>query len=146
MRFPRNAKILRGHLEVAPFACVFVLLLMFILMQPNFVFTTGVRVELPATDALPGTLNPTVVVAVDRVGQLYFANQIVSEPELQSHLASAVARYRAGRQNLTLVVQADKLVPHERLVRLAEVARAAGIREVLQATRPSPHAARTGPE
>ncbi|MBM3876624.1 MAG: hypothetical protein FJ386_07890 [Verrucomicrobia bacterium] len=145
MRFTRNAKILRTQLDVAPFACVFVLLLMFTLLQPNFVFTTGVRIELPATDALPGTLNPTLVVAVDHAGQLYFANQVVTEADLQTQLTAASARYRAIRQDLTLVVQADKTVPHERLVRLAEVARAAGIREVLQATRPSLHAPRNGP-
>jgi len=146
MRFPRNAKILRVQLEVAPFACVFVLLLMFILLQPNLAFTTGVRVELPASDALPGTLNPTVVVGVHDVGHLHFANQLVSEGELLAHLTSASARYRASRQDLTLVVLADKTVPHEKLVRLAELARAAGIREVLQATRPSPHTTRSGPE
>ncbi|MBI3875642.1 MAG: biopolymer transporter ExbD [Verrucomicrobia bacterium] len=139
MRFPRNVKILRGQLEVAPFACVFVLLLIFLLLQSNFIYTTGVKIELPTTDNLPGTLNPTVVVAVDRAGQLYFANQIMREMELQEKLAEAVARYRAGRQELTLVVQADKTVPYEIIVRLAEVARAAGIKEVLQATRPSAH-------
>jgi biopolymer transport protein ExbD len=138
MRFPRNAKVLRSPLDAAPFAGVFVLLLMFLLLQSNFVYTTGVKIELPAAGALPGTRNPTVIVAVDRRGGLYFANQLVREDDLQRELAAVAQRFRTARQDVTLVVQADKTVPLESVVRLAELARAAGIKEILQATRPGP--------
>lgn len=136
MRFPRHAKILRGQLEVAPFACVFVLLLIFLLLQSNFIYSTGVKIELPVGENFPGTANPAVVVGVDRAGQLYFANELISEADLHRRLADAVARYRAGNQSLALVVQADKGVSYEVVVRLTEMAASAGIKEVLQATRP----------
>ena len=137
MKYPRTVKPFRGQLEVAPFAGVFVVLLMFLLLHTNFVYIPGVRIDLPPAEGLPGTTNPTVVVAVDRNGQLIFENQIVKEPDLLEKLTAAVARHRAAKGGLTLVVQADKSVAYEVVVRLAELARAAGIKEVLQATRPA---------
>jgi biopolymer transport protein ExbD len=52
MKFPRNVRIFRGQLDAAPFACVFFLLLIFIIMG-TLVYTPGVRIKLPAANGLP---------------------------------------------------------------------------------------------
>ena len=70
---------------------------------------------------------------IDADGRLFFANQIVSENELKSHLAMPQKDSRAA---LTLVVQADKAVTYGQLVHLTLLARDAGIRDVLLATLP----------
>ena len=57
MKFPRNARIFRGRLDVAPFAAVFFLLATFLLLG-SLVYTPGVRLELPEADDLPGTDKP----------------------------------------------------------------------------------------
>src|SRR2546425_6054278 len=134
MRFPRNTKIFRGQLDIAPFAGVFFLLIIFLLLNSSLVFTPGVPVHLPETVNLPGTGNPTLVVAMDASGQIYFENQISNEERLKEKLQAAVAK---AREPLTLVVQADKKVTYEMLVPLWLLARSVGIKEVLQATRPS---------
>ena len=54
MKFPRNAYIFRGHLDAAPFASVFLLLVIF-LMAGSLVYTPGVRLQLPVADDLSGT-------------------------------------------------------------------------------------------
>jgi biopolymer transport protein ExbD len=133
MRFPRNTKIFRGQLDVAPFAGVFFLLIIFLLLNSSLVFTPGVPVHLPEAGNLPGTGNPTLVVAMDASGQIYFENQISSEERLKGKLQAAVAK---AREPLTLVVQADKKVTYEMLVPLWLLAQSVGIKEVLQATRP----------
>jgi biopolymer transport protein ExbD len=74
-----------------------------------------------------------VAVAVDSSNRLYFENQIVSETQLNSSLSSAV---KNSRDPLTLVIQADKTVTYEQLVRLTMLARDAGITNVLLATLP----------
>ena len=134
MRFPRNTKIFRGQLDVAPFAGVFFLLIIFLLLNSSLVFTPGVPVHLPEAGNLPGTGNPTLVVAMDASGQIYFENQISSEERLKEKLQAAVAK---AREPLTLVVQADKKVTYEMLVPLWLLAQSVGIKEVLQATRPT---------
>jgi biopolymer transport protein ExbD len=93
----------------------------------------GARIDLPMAEQLPGAARPTVVVAVDLSGQIYFESQVVQEESLQARLASTV---RQAKEPPTLVLLADKAVPYELIVRLGTVARAAGIREVLLAARP----------
>src|ERR1035441_7841901 len=134
MKFPRNAKILRSPFEMAPFAAVLFLLVIFLLLAA-LLPTPGVpfRLQPPAADDLPGTDQPTVAVAVDSGGRIYFANQRVSEAQLNSSLSNAVKNSRAP---LMLVIHADKTVTEDRLIRLALLAQHAGITNALLATLP----------
>jgi biopolymer transport protein ExbD len=89
MKFPRNARIFRGQLDVAPFATVLFLLLLFLFLASQ-VYTPGIRLQLPLADKLPGTDKPKVSVAIDANGRLYFENQVIDEPELKLRLHQAV--------------------------------------------------------
>jgi biopolymer transport protein ExbD len=134
MKFPRNAKIMRGHLDVAPFAGVFFILVMFLLLA-SLVYTPGVHVDLPSSSAeLSGVSGPTVSVGVDKNGIFYFENQIIDKKELKQRLAAAVAK--VSPESLTLIVQADKAVDTETWLGLAELAREAGIKQALQEVLP----------
>jgi biopolymer transport protein ExbD len=132
MKFPRNARPLRSTFDVAPFAAVFFLLVIF-LMLASFLPAPGLSLHLPVAGDLPGTDKPTVTVAIDTEGRLFFANQIVTENELESHLYAAA---KSSRQPLTLVVQADEAVTYGKLVHLTLLARDAGIQDVWLATLP----------
>ena len=135
MRFPRHARIFKGQLDAAPFAGVFFLVLIFLTFNSQLVFTPGVRVELPEAEGLPGTANPTITVVVAATGQFYFENQIIAEADLKQRLHAAAEKARTRQTQLTLVVMADKHTPNEVTFRLGEIAREAGIRELLQAVR-----------
>jgi biopolymer transport protein ExbD len=132
MKFPRNAKILRSPFEMAPFAAVFFLLVIFLLLAA-LLPTPGIPLRLPVADDLPGADQPTVAMAVDARGRLYFANQIVSEAQLAASLSNAVKNARAP---LTLVIHEDKSVTAGQLIHLALLARHAGITNSLLATLP----------
>src|ERR1035441_404195 len=105
MKFPRNARILRSQLDAAPFAAVFFLLVMF-MMLGSLVYTPGARLELqlPRANGLPGTDKPTVSVAVDADGRLHYENQLIEESRLQGRLREAVSK---SPEPLALVVQAE---------------------------------------
>ncbi|HXR47232.1 MAG TPA: biopolymer transporter ExbD [Candidatus Limnocylindrales bacterium] len=132
MKFPRNARLLRSTLDVAPFAVVFFLLIMFLTLAA-LLPTPGLSLRLPVASDLPGTDKPTVAVAIDPNGRLFFANQIVTENELKSHLYAAM---KDAHEPLTLIVQADQAVTYGQLVHLTMLARDAGIHDVLLATLP----------
>jgi biopolymer transport protein ExbD len=132
MKFPRNARLLRSPFDVAPFVAVFFLLIIF-LMLAALLPVPGLSLRLPVSDDLPGTDKPTVAVAIDVTGRLFFANQIVSESELKSRLRDAA---KESREPLTFVIRADKAVTYEQLVHVTLLARDAGIRDVLLATLP----------
>jgi biopolymer transport protein ExbD len=135
MKFPRSAKILRSHFDVAPFAAVFFLAALFIMLGA-LMPVPGIPLQPPSADDLPGTDQPTVAMAVDSLGRIYFANaEVKDEFALKSDLAAAV---KASAAPLTLVIHADKLVPYEQLAHLALLARGPqiGITNIILATLP----------
>lgn len=135
MKFVRHVRPFTGQLDAAPLASLFFLLLLFLLFHTYLAPPPGVRVELPVvgTPNLPGTANPWLAVTVDQVGRLYFESQVVTEEELAGRLAT---RVREQEEPVSLLVQADRRVPQEMVLRLHAVARDAGLREVVVATRP----------
>ena len=141
MKFPRNSRLLRGPFDMAPFAAVLFLLVIF-LMLGALVPISGLPLRLPVADNLPGTDKPTVTVVVDANGRFYFANQIVNEDKLKSALKTAVQK---SREPLTLVIQADKAVTYDQFIHLTLLARDAGIQNALLATLPRAVTAPAGP-
>jgi biopolymer transport protein ExbD len=132
MRFSRNTKVFRGQLDAAPYAGVFFLLALFLLLHSSFVFMPGIEIQLPEASDLPGTANPAVAVAVDENSRIYFENQVTNEDALRQQLRKAALE----TPNLTLIIQADKRATADILQRLMRVARDAGIKQALQGTRP----------
>jgi biopolymer transport protein ExbD len=134
MKFQRNARIFQGRLDVAPFAIVFFLLVIFVVLGSR-VYTPGVRLQLPSATDLPGTDQLTVPVAVGPNGQFFFENQGIGERQLVARLREAVL---GSPRPLTVLVQADKKVTYERLIHLTMLAREAGITNSFLATLPRP--------
>lgn len=133
MRFPRTARIFRGQLDASPFVGVLFLLAIFLLLNSSLVFMPGVAIRLPEATDLPGLTNPTVAVAVDGAGQLYFQSQVISEDDLRLRLRRVVT---STREPISLVLLADQSVPNGTLVRLSHLARESGVKDALLATRP----------
>ncbi len=218
MRFPRNAKIFRGQIDAAPFAGLFFMLLLMLLLYGNSIFIPGIRVQLrdqttpeleertltvetsgrvtymgeryeverfeerlrlqaqagrlpgrvryivepkaspelvtrveqftrelgialrppgrrlevPPSAGFPGVRNPTVVVGINLNGQIFVQQRLVPEESL-------VARLKVIAENeplATLVLQADRAVPLDRITRLMGMARSAGFAEVFLAHGP----------
>ena len=133
MRFPRNKQIFRGQLDVAAFASVLFILLIFMLLHSQLIFTPGVPIRLPEADDLPGVIGRTVIVSVDANGQYYFDNQVTHEKVLRQRLSEEVL---ASREPLKLVIQADEAVTGSRIMKLIVLAREAGVKDSVWATRP----------
>ena len=134
MKFPRNIRILRSPFDVAPFAAVFFILVIFLLLSV-LMPTPGLPLQLPMAGDLPGTDKPSVSVAVAADGRLYFENQVVNESQLQRSLVDAAKK---SAEPLTMVIHADKAVTFDQLVHLSLLARDAGIQNALLATLPRP--------
>lgn len=136
MKLPRNAKVFRGQLDVAPFMGVFLLMLLFVMLQRHITYLPGIPVALPEAADLAGVRAPVVTVVMDDRGRLYFDQQQLetgSPAALQSVLRRAVTN---SGDTVTLVVQADRNVPLGAWTELNLAARAAGIKDVLLAVRP----------
>jgi biopolymer transport protein ExbD len=135
MKFPRTAKILRSHFDVAPFAAVFFLLLIF-LMLGGLLPIAGLplnALQPPVMGGLPGPDGPVIAMAVDAQTNFYFENQMVTERVLVTELMVATNTIRAP---LTLVIHADQGVTYSTMVHLSALARDHGITNILLATLP----------
>lgn len=136
MRFPRSAKILRSQFDVAPFAAVFFAVLI-LLMLAKLLPVPGLQTKLtpPTASGLAGVDGPTIAIALDNQGRLFYENQIVTERVLATSLKVAAS---TAPKPLTLVIHADRAASYEQLTRLALLARDAGITNALLATLPAP--------
>jgi biopolymer transport protein ExbD len=138
MKFPRNSKLLRSPFDIAPFAAVFFLLIFFLLLGA-LLPAPGLALQLPkfsvigSANDLPGTDKPTVAVAIDSGGRLFFASQMVTEQQLTDQLKRAVS---ASKSPLTIVIQADEKVDYGTIVHISLLARDAGINNALLAMQP----------
>ena len=142
MRFPVRVKPFRGQLDVAAFAGVFMLLLVFVLLA-SLVYTPGVRVSLPFAQDLPGTDRPTIEVAVDSGGRYYFQNQLITETALRARLREAATNSAVPP---TLVVLMDQEATHQMLIKLTTLAHKEGINDALLATSPGSPATTSKPK
>ncbi|HXT10210.1 MAG TPA: biopolymer transporter ExbD [Candidatus Angelobacter sp.] len=133
MKLPRNARIFRGQLDAAPFASVFFLLIIFVILG-TMLYAPGIQVKLPSAGdlTLAGAEGPTISVAVT-TNAFYFDNQLISEADLSARLSAAAKK---SAEPLTLVVLADKDVTEQRSLRLVVLAEKAGIRNLHLATMP----------
>jgi len=132
MRFPRHTKVFRGQLDAAPYAGVFFLLAMFLLLSSSIIFTPGVPIDLPEAADVPGVTGPMLAIAVDDGSRIYFDNQVTNEERLRQRLRDAVA----SEPDVTLVIQADGDVSWKTVTRLILVAKEAGVKRAVPATRP----------
>lgn len=130
MKFPRRNRLHRNPFDAAAYAAVFFLLVIFVALSTRL-YTPGVRIQLPAATTVSTSDHPTLTVALDEHGQLYFQNQIIGAAELGSQLRAAVT---AATTPLSLVVYMDKSARLEPFVQLQQLARDAGLAEVLLAT------------
>lgn len=135
MKFPRQLRPFRGSFDFAPYAGVFFIFILFVVLQSSVIYQPGVQVDLPRAEGLPGIKGPVLVAVVDASGQIFYDNQIIEEKALQTALRTDLRRLG---QPATLIIQADGNVKYDQLLHLSTLAREAGIKQALLATRPAP--------
>jgi len=113
------------------------LLWMLTLLHSSLVLPAGIRLRLPEAEGMWGEVVPSLSVAVDRMGRLSFQHQLIAETNLALRLREEV---RTRGTNQTMLLLADQSVSMATLARLANLARTAGVRDVVLATSPRPGA------
>lgn len=97
-------------------------LLIYFLLTSSWVVQESINIRLPEVRSDMSAAEPETVVAVDSMGIFHFAGSPVDEATLASLLRGRLAQ--AAKK--AVVVQADRGVLYDRVVRAMDVARAAG--------------------
>lgn len=135
MKFPRSLRLAHGRFDAVPFLCVLFPMAFFLLFKDLLILPTGVELRLPAGTNVPA-LHPgsiTLPVALDAEGRTYFENQLIAPGRLSARLGEAVARLGTSA---VVVIHADRQLSYDRLLEVGELARQAGVMQVVLATRP----------
>jgi biopolymer transport protein ExbD len=136
MRFKRQSKVL---LSMESVALTDIIMNLFIFFFITFSFlatlhetTEGqVDVSLPkATTSAPPAEKKSMMVSVAKEGNLFLDNVPLTLEQLRTHFQAEKTR----GADVTLVIRADKVVPHGRVVEVMDLARAEGLNHLAIAT------------
>ena len=141
MKFPRNAKIFRGQLDVAPFASDFFLLTIFMVFSSLLISSPGVKINLPVLsgEGLSRPSLPKLDIAVTASGKIIFESQEIAPDQLKPRLKASVDRFT--NHIPSLVLQADVNADLETLLQICQTAVDVGIEQTVWLGRRQPFTA-----
>lgn len=102
------------------------MLLMVIFMIAAPMMQGGVDIALPQAEARPLEANTSLVVSIDRAGQIYVDEDRFTYPEFRASFKALASR--RGRNGIYL--RADRGVPYGTVVQVLAVMRGAGVGDV----------------
>jgi biopolymer transport protein ExbD len=122
------AQVQRGRgpivgINVTPMVDVVLVLLVIMMVSATYIVAQSLKVELPKTATSDESVASTTAVTLTKDRRILFNQVPVSEPELRGKLQSA----SAGNPEVSLIVSADRDVPHGDVVHVIDVAKLAGI-------------------
>lgn len=129
-RYPSRLRLVKGVLGIAPLADMVLLVLMFVILNSWIVLRPGVALHLPSAPFTDGARMASPVITLSAEGLMFFDDERTTFMRLPGQLADSVQQ----QTEPTLVIQADRRVSHESLVRVYTLATEAGFEEVVLAT------------
>ncbi len=133
MRFHNKTRNNGGFVDIAPFLDTVFNLLIFFALSLNFISTPGIRVNLPRS-----TAQEIVREDIDLRVVISATNRIFLN-EMQIEIKDLGSRFREAAQNnrqTQILIQADEQVAHGTVVRVMDLARAAGLHRLAIITQP----------
>lgn len=130
----------KARIEIIPMIdTVFFLLVFFMMASLSMTVNRGLPVKLPAAaSGVPERKEP-VALTLTRAGELYLDKVAVRPESLPARLRQALA----ASSQLVVIVNADREVPHGRVVAVMDAARQAGVTRLAIAVEPEGLARRT---
>lgn len=108
------------------------LLLLFFVLSSTFIVQPGIKINLPKTVSTEQPTRKDLVLIIARDLRIFLNNDQVSFESLWGRLIENLKYQRQG----TLVIRADRDVPHGFVVRIMDVAKQAGATRIAIATSP----------
>jgi len=116
-------------IDLAPLLDVVFILLIFFIITTVFVKETGVEVDKPSAVSSQQLQKSVLMLAITDAGQVMYAGTNIGVAGVRTTLMQA-----SRTKTRPLVIQADKRVPTELLVKVIDQAKLAGIADISLAT------------
>ncbi|MGQ9560598.1 MAG: ExbD/TolR family protein [Candidatus Oleimicrobiaceae bacterium] len=138
MRFRERPR-RRVFINITSLIDVLFLLLIFFMVSSTFLEQPGMKLDLPASKSFEVEQQKELIVHISQEGQLFLGERPVELDSLKEQLQREMARDRER----PLVLKADKAAAHGRVVEVMDVAKQAGVRKIVIATRVAESAEQT---
>ena len=127
-----NGRPRRVALDLTPLIDVVLMLVIFFMLTTTFALSPGVQVDLPQGSSLQQQRESDALITITKDGAVYFQDAQVSLETLQAVLQRA----QSQQPRLRVVIKADTLVQHGRVVEVMDMAKLVGIERLAIATAP----------
>jgi biopolymer transport protein ExbD len=127
-----NGRPRRVALDLTPLIDVVLMLVIFFMLTTTFVLSPGVQVDLPQGGSLQQARESDAIITITKDAAVYFQDAQVSLETLQAVLQRA----KSQQPGLRVVIKADTLVQHGRVVEVMDMAKLVGIERLAIATTP----------
>ncbi len=127
MRFKQQLQLEDVHMDIVPLVnCIF-LLLIFFLLTSNFMFQSGIKINLPKTITSEVVQENTIVITITSDNRFYLNETPVTLLELKSKLEKA-------SNTEPILIKADRDATLSKVVNIWDFCRDIGIKQVNIAT------------
>jgi len=117
-------------LNITPLIDVLFLLLIFFMVSSRFAEEPNIKLELPRTAHADVSAVDLLTVTVTKRGELFFGERPIAKRDLPDLLLVEIMKKR----DRSLVVKADKNVPHGWVVELLDIAKGVGFERIVLPT------------
>jgi biopolymer transport protein ExbD len=127
------------EINLIPLIDVLLMALIFLLVTTSFSHEARLRLRLPEASSTAQVEPGSVRIAIDARGQYFIGNKQLLNTSAET-LRIAMQQAVGGRKDPVIVIQADRVTPHEAVIRVMDVARRLGYTQITFATQaPADH-------
>ena len=121
---------LKVEIPLTPLIDIVFLLLIYFLLTTNFLVDEGIKIKLPQAKASAPQTEKEITVYVDRQGRAFLGKQEIPLDQLFTRLKEMIG----DQKDKLVVVKADRAVMLNRVVKVMDIAKAAGAGRLCLAT------------
>jgi len=132
-RYRPRQRLFHNPLGILPLVNLALLIMLFMILHASFVRQPASAVQLPGAAFINGAPYGLMVVTLTQEGLVFFDDERTALDDLAAAFSKAVR----DRQATAIMIEADIRVPYGAIMRVMNMATAAGLQQINLATRPS---------
>jgi biopolymer transport protein ExbD len=110
-------------INVTPMVDVVLVLLVIMMVSANYIVSQSLKVELPKAASSNESVQSIAAVTIAKNGTIYYNQQPITEPDLIQKFKEGIA----ANEDMSLIISADEMVPHGKVVHVIDLAKLEGI-------------------
>jgi biopolymer transport protein ExbD len=124
----------KPELNLIPMIDVLIVLLIFLVLTTTFRHESALNIRLPDTEGRAPAAQQGIEVEIDAESRIGVNHTVVAESSAAA-LRQALEAAAGGRNDLRVVIRADRKTPHQTVMTVLDVAGSLGFTQILFATR-----------